>query len=141
MLKEWSIFVKVKPKLLKTTDGIETQYLSFQGSTKIHTLAIWAQPQPYFRWHYQNKAHCTGKRGKCIPAPSRWRRVPRHLVFPSEGVQGQTTNLDVPPTQHDAFYKVVAKNSVGTDDVLYSVDRVSGRWIWIYNVTYGNNLR
>ena len=115
----------MKPKLLRNTDGIETQYLSFQASTNIHTLAVWGQPQPRFYWHYQNKAHCRGK-DKCIPAARRWRRVPGRLVSPPDGVPAQTTKLNVPPTQHNAFYKVVAENTVGTDDVIYSIDRVYG---------------
>lgn len=109
-----------KPVLKKKNDT-DVRVLSFRDTTMIQSTALRGHPEPHFKWYQQPIRTCASS---CKPDVRRWRRVPRQVINPSEHVRSRISSLYLPPAKSGYFFRCVAKNSHGQDDVVFSVHRI-----------------
>lgn len=95
--------------------------LSFGDATTIQTTALRGHPVPHFKWYQQPIRICNSG---CKPDAKKWRRVPRHVIDPSEKVPSRISSLFLPPAKSGYFFRCIAENFLGHDDAVFSVLRV-----------------
>ena len=108
-----------KPVLKKKNDT-DFRVLSFEDVTMLKSTALRGHPIPHFKWYQQEIQVCASG---CKPDVKRWGRVPRHVINPSEHVPSRISSLYVRPALSGYFFRCIAENSLGQDDVMFLVHR------------------
>ncbi|CAH3127131.1 unnamed protein product, partial [Porites lobata] len=112
--------VHEKPVLSKKNDtGIRV--LAFEAASTIQSTALRGHPIPYFEWYRQPIGFCTSN---CKPDEKKWRRVPRSVINPSAQVPSRVSSLFLAPSKSGYYFRCVAENALGRDDVVYHVHRM-----------------
>ena len=114
------IIFQEKPVLNKRNDT-HFLVLAFGTATTIQSIALRGHPIPFFKWFQQPIRACAPG---CKPDSRKWRRVPRSVISPSAHVPSRISNLFLPPARSGYFFRCVAENSLGHDDVVYLVHRI-----------------
>ena len=95
--------------------------LGFGAATTIQSIALRGHPKPYFNWFQQPVRICASS---CRPDAREWRRVRRSVINPSSKVRSRVSSLFLPPSKSGYFFRCVAENSLGQDEVVYLVHRM-----------------
>lgn len=117
--------VHEKPVLNKK-DSIDFRILDFGDATTIESTALRGRPKPYFQWFQQPTRACVYD---CKPDARKWRRVPRNVISPSAQVPSRISSLFLPPARSGYFFRCIAENFLGHDDVVYLVHRIKTQTI------------
>ena len=115
-----SIYLVEKPVLNKKNDT-DFRVLAFGAATTIQSTALRGHPRPYFKWYRQRIGFCASS---CKPDDRKWRRVPRSVINPSAHTPSRISRLFLPPSKAGYYFRCVAENALGRDDVVYQVHRM-----------------
>lgn len=123
----WPLFLCAEKPVLSKKNDTGIRVLAFEAASTIQSTALRGHPIPYFKWYRQPIGFCTSN---CKPDEKKWRRVSRSVINPSAHVPSRVSSLFLAPSKSGYYFRCVAENALGRDDVVYHVHRMGKKWLY-----------